>query len=550
MVKLFGIKLTGGSANDNQNNRKRWNRQNNRKDRQSPTLPVETTTPEVIREKFPIYQYALDELAQTVPPGTSNSDGIDDFNDGNNNSNTSSANDSSRSMNINNDIPNDELRNRKRNANDGDNKQGSNASRSWTTIGTQAAKKLSIDDDRISRSEHHDNILQTTTTITSTSQPPWAHNSRSIISHSIIPENIHMKSESGTMIQSEPPREVLDHLASSSQTHFHPPTTSQLRSQKQYSTQNEQDHPQLVYHPSSNSANNTPLNQNSMQHTPNSSKGNEHAPMELYSSESGGYRQSSSGGCTGDLTNKSTNVVQFTHNHNKSNLYQSPCNEDDIPGATYEEVYGDAYTGGRLTYIYPSGYQSMRPRSCPWRLSIVICLLFTWLSIFIVGHCSDQVEYDGNITNDDIDDDKFVIDIRWCGSRPLYLMWVVSMLITGLSASYCSIIGYIKVRDFAVANSRSQPPGVVDGKSDYYVRIQDVPPTRPDGGRVSSPTTSGGLPPSYHFQRIRTPESSAGTGITSPSNYLPTIYQSDGTPQFWGSYIYRPTQAAVAITNR
>lgn len=170
----------------------------------------------------------------------------------------------------------------------------------------------------------------------------------------------------------------------------------------------------------------------------------------------------------------------------------------DMPDATYEEIYGEAYTGGTIKYIYPSGYQNMRPRSGPWKLSIAVTILFFMLSIFIVGHCSDQVEYDSNT----IDDDTLVIDVRWCGSRPLYLMWVASMLVTGLAAAYCSVIGYIKIRDFAVANSRSQPPGILDGKSDYYV--------------------------------------------SSERN----IYQADGEPQFWGSQIYRPTQAAVAVTSR
>lgn len=188
--------------------------------------------------------------------------------------------------------------------------------------------------------------------------------------------------------------------------------------------------------------------------------------------------------------------------------------ENDMPYATYEEHYGEAYTGGHLKYIYPNGYTSMRPRSCPWKLSIVVCLLFTWLSVFIVGHCSDQAGVD-QYENEDIDDD---IEVRWCGSRPLYLIWALSMLITGLSAAYCGVIGYIKCRDFAVANSRSQLPGVAEGRSDYYVRIEE--------GLSRSPSMDSG------------------------AAYRPTLYQSDGTPQFWGSHIYRPTQAAVAVTSR
>jgi hypothetical protein len=188
--------------------------------------------------------------------------------------------------------------------------------------------------------------------------------------------------------------------------------------------------------------------------------------------------------------------------------------ENDMPYATYEEHYGEAYTGGHLKYIYPNGYSSMRPRSCPWKLSIVVCLLFTWLSVFIVGHCSDQAGVD-RYENEDIDDD---IEVRWCGSRPLYLIWALSMLITGFSAAYCGVIGYIKCRDFVVANSRSQLPGISEGRSDYYVRIEE--------GLSRSPSTDSG------------------------ASYRPTLYQSDGTPQFWGSHIYRPTQAAVAVTSR
>jgi hypothetical protein len=175
----------------------------------------------------------------------------------------------------------------------------------------------------------------------------------------------------------------------------------------------------------------------------------------------------------------------------------------DVPDATYEEHYGDAYVGGPLKYVYPSGYKSMRPRSCPWKLSIIVCLLFTWLSVFIVGHCSDRFDQSQH-TQADMDDDSFAIEKQWCGSRLLYLMWVASMLITGLSAAYCSVIGYIQIRDFAVANGRSQVPGIPDVKSDYYVSIDQV----------------------SH------------------------IYQADGNPQFWAPHIYRPTQAAVAVTSR
>jgi hypothetical protein len=236
-----------------------------------------------------------------------------------------------------------------------------------------------------------------------------------------------------------------------------------------------------------------------------------------------------------------------------SSIYLEP----PMPDSTYEEWYGDAYVGGPIKYIYPSGMHTMRPRSGPWKLSIVVCLLFTWLSVFVIGHCSDKAaeQYDGFYNynanynknnnadgaayNDDANNangqgqqyryvDTNEIDMKWCGSVLLYWLWVISMLITGLATAYCGVIGYIKVRDFAVANSRSQPPGVAAAKSDYYVQIRNggAPPPGASSARVSS------------GQQVH------------PSQYQPTIYQADGTPQFWGNQIYRPTQAAVAITSR
>jgi hypothetical protein len=195
--------------------------------------------------------------------------------------------------------------------------------------------------------------------------------------------------------------------------------------------------------------------------------------------------------------------------------------------ATYEEHYGDAYVGGPIRYVYPSGYQSMRPLTGPWKLSIAVCLMFRWLNIFIIGHCSDRVnqtQYDQY----EIDDDTLVVETRWCGLRLLYLMWVVSMFVTSVATAYCSVIGYIKVRDFAGANTRSQPPGMV-GKSDYYVQIHDhhsINGAPHGGGNVDNDNGDG------------------------DPKYQKTIYQADGAPQFWGGHIYRPTQAAVAITSR
>jgi len=97
-------------------------------------------------------------------------------------------------------------------------------------------------------------------------------------------------------------------------------------------------------------------------------------------------------------------------------------------------------------YLYPSGYTTLRPRGGPWKLSLIIFVFFIWLCVFIVGHCSDQADMaagDDAVANDQNDqndvndgqqanyDDEFIIATRWCGSRTLYSMWVVTVLITG-----------------------------------------------------------------------------------------------------------------------
>jgi len=228
-----------------------------------------------------------------------------------------------------------------------------------------------------------------------------------------------------------------------------------------------------------------------------------------------------------------TKSVSFDNDHNSNNMYSSGSGtlgppEPHLPDVTYEEHYGDAYVGKPIKYIYPAGYQSMRPRSRPWKLSIGVFCLFTWLTVFIVGHCSDVGGDEYGYLDDSIDDDTVVIETRWCGSRMLYFMWVMSVLITGLSCAYCSIIGYIQVRDFSIANGRSQPPGMA-GRSDYYVNICDSS----GGGGGGGGGVGGGASGSYQDGHIGT-----------------SIYQADGTPQFWGSHIYKPTQAAVAVTSR
>ena len=58
--------------------------------------------------------------------------------------------------------------------------------------------------------------------------------------------------------------------------------------------------------------------------------------------------------------------------------------------ATYEERYGDAYFNGAVKYLYPVGYQSMRPRSGLCRLIVFVFVAFAILDVFVVGHCYDH----------------------------------------------------------------------------------------------------------------------------------------------------------------
>mmetsp|Transcript_22725 Transcript_22725/g.25873 ORF Transcript_22725/g.25873 Transcript_22725/m.25873 type:complete len:334 (-) Transcript_22725:274-1275(-) len=278
-------------------------------------------------------------------------------------------------------------------------------------------------------------------------------------------------------------------------------------------------------------------------------------------------------------THDNSTPSKHKHHHNHHHHHHhNDAPEPEMVDVTYEEKYGEAYVNKPIRYIYPQGYGNMRPRSRPWQLSIVVCIAFAWINVFIVGHCSDRfdwnnyyIEYDDdNNANDDnandgnnygnkggyyngqyFDDDQMKIETRWCGSRTLYFMWVLSVMITGMSCAYCSIIGYIKARDFSVANNRSQQPGMV-GKSDYYVRIEEETHCKGNkrysgSGNNSNSEFSTPLPPSPFSEGGY---QSSECSISGKTWYRKTIYQADGTPRYFGGRIYKPTQAAVNITSR
>ena len=95
----------------------------------------------------------------------------------------------------------------------------------------------------------------------------------------------------------------------------------------------------------------------------------------------------------------------------------------------------------------------------------------------------------------------------------------------GTSCAYCSIIGYIKARDFAVGNDRSQPSK--EGRNEFY---------RPMKGKDSVQNTKRNETRNDRLYGQTYQESS--------------LYQSDGNPQFLGTYIERPNQAAISAPNR
>ena len=246
------------------------------------------------------------------------------------------------------------------------------------------------------------------------------------------------------------------------------------------------------------------------------------------------------------------------HNHSNSNSLLPDYNyEPEMVDTTYAEHYGDAYTGKPIRYIYPQGYGSMRPRSRPWQIALVMFTVLAWLNVFIVGHCADRFEsqnynddqyQNGNGNGNANDDDAAVIETKWCGNRNLYFTWVLSVALTGLSFAYCSIIGYVKARDFAVANGRSQPPGMV-GKSDYYVQEELGSGAGLEAG-VNFGNANGNSGSGFGGNA-----GEGEIGVTSYQNEAgvkvkQTIYQADGTPRFFGGQIYKPTQAAVSLTSR
>jgi len=65
------------------------------------------------------------------------------------------------------------------------------------------------------------------------------------------------------------------------------------------------------------------------------------------------------------------------------------------PDAIYEEHYGDSNIDSLIKYLYPAGYQSMRPRSGPWKLSY---LYSVYLHGYLYLSWDTAMNVDSNIT--------------------------------------------------------------------------------------------------------------------------------------------------------
>ena len=80
-------------------------------------------------------------------------------------------------------------------------------------------------------------------------------------------------------------------------------------------------------------------------------------------------------------------ATKTSHHDGKIGLINERMLHSD---ATYKDGYGDAYFNGAVKYLYPAGYQSMRPRLGLWRLSVLVFVAFVILDVFVVGHCYDH----------------------------------------------------------------------------------------------------------------------------------------------------------------
>ena len=62
-----------------------------------------------------------------------------------------------------------------------------------------------------------------------------------------------------------------------------------------------------------------------------------------------------------------------------------------------------------------------------------------------------------------------VMETRWCGSKLLYFMWIVSVWITVLSMSYCSIIGQQGAVFTGISKSnKRKSPHLIAGRSQKW----------------------------------------------------------------------------------
>ncbi|GMH56733.1 hypothetical protein TrLO_g4285 [Triparma laevis f. longispina] len=210
-----------------------------------------------------------------------------------------------------------------------------------------------------------------------------------------------------------------------------------------------------------------------------------------------------------------------------------------LPPSTVPFFYTDTYsTSKNLSYIYPSSYTFLQPSTFLLRLSLALFLLSTYVCVHIVCKCAYEFEQtfgqrmmEDNGSGDNGDgsgdngsngsgssgsgdttssntinyDNYTALELGFCSSHKIYAGYITSSIFVLLSLSYLSLAGYVKLRDYVVANARSQLGGGWE-RSDYYSKRNEG-----EGGKM---------------------------------------WQSDGEPKWEGRRVMEPSEAAIGVNHR
>jgi hypothetical protein len=267
----------------------------------------------------------------------------------------------------------------------------------------------------------------------------------------------------------------------------------------------------------------------------------------------------------------SSSLPRFTLPRNSNSSSPAAVVFSHVPqhSFTYNETYGYAFPLGSTSdfiYEYPEGTSSLKPSLIPWRASILIMTLFIVFSVVIIGHCSDladaqkEEEADEDNNNDDQAaaaaaaaeeeefDDEYILEQRWCGNSDLKAIWTGSLIVSLIATAYGSIIGYVRFRDYVVANCRSQTPGVTL-RSDYYFIDDD----NSSSNAQYNGTTQQQRHEKRAEQRERNEEELYEQLQEQQQGHKQKAfshYQASGEPRFKGNSIRWPSQAASHVNTR